>query len=87
MSAHSMLPTQEQMIMPDQRKTRHDAGEAPAAQIHFGREICGDLAAAEKREWLVTNGIGGFASGTVAGLQTRRYHGLPGIQARPCHGL
>jgi glycogen debranching enzyme len=24
----------------------------------------------------VTNGIGGFASGTVAGLQTRRYHGL-----------
>src|SRR5205085_9389824 len=44
--------------------------------IEFGREICGDLPIAEKREWLVTNGIGGFASGTVAGVQTRRYHGL-----------
>jgi predicted glycogen debranching enzyme len=46
------------------------------AEIQFGREICGDLAAAESREWLVTNGIGGYASGTVAGSQTRRYHGL-----------
>jgi len=27
-------------------------------------------------EWLVTNGIGGYASGTVAGHLTRRYHGL-----------
>jgi predicted glycogen debranching enzyme len=46
------------------------------AEIQFGREICGDLAAAESREWIVTNGIGGYASGTVAGSQTRRYHGL-----------
>jgi predicted glycogen debranching enzyme len=46
------------------------------AEIQFGREVCGDLDAAEKREWLVTNGIGGFASGTVAGTATRRYHGL-----------
>src|SRR4030065_507480 len=44
--------------------------------IEFGREICGELSTAETREWLVTNGIGGFASGTVAGLLTRRYHGL-----------
>jgi glycogen debranching enzyme len=44
--------------------------------IEFGREICGDLSTAETREWLVTNGIGGYASGTVAGLLTRRYHGL-----------
>ncbi|HEX6135753.1 MAG TPA: amylo-alpha-1,6-glucosidase [Longimicrobiales bacterium] len=28
------------------------------------------------REWLVTNGLGGYASGTVAGAVTRRYHGL-----------
>ncbi|MGV0024756.1 amylo-alpha-1,6-glucosidase [Phormidesmis priestleyi] len=45
-------------------------------KIDFGREICGNLDAAETREWLVTNGIGGFASGTIAGLLTRRYHGL-----------
>ena len=29
-----------------------------------------------RREWLVTNGLGGYASGTVAGTVTRRYHGL-----------
>jgi len=46
------------------------------AEVQFGREICGDLAAAESREWLVTNGIGGYASGAIAGSQTRRYHGL-----------
>ena len=28
------------------------------------------------REWLVSNGLGGYASGTVAGVNTRRYHGL-----------
>ena len=29
-----------------------------------------------EREWLVTNGLGGFASGTISGAITRRYHGL-----------
>src|SRR5262245_40816171 len=28
------------------------------------------------REWLVTNGLGGYASGTVSGAATRRYHGV-----------
>ncbi len=46
------------------------------AKLAFGREICGSLDIAEQREWLVTNGIGGFASGTVSGNLTRRYHGL-----------
>ena len=45
------------------------------ATIAFGREICGFLEVAEQREWLVTNGIGGYASGTVSGNLTRRYHG------------
>jgi predicted glycogen debranching enzyme len=44
--------------------------------ICFGRDICSQLDQAEAREWLVTNGIGGYASGTIAGLLTRRYHGL-----------
>ncbi|MBO3461874.1 amylo-alpha-1,6-glucosidase [Aetokthonos hydrillicola Thurmond2011] len=44
--------------------------------IEFGREICGYLDIAQSREWLVTNGIGGYASGTIAGVLTRRYHGL-----------
>jgi predicted glycogen debranching enzyme len=42
----------------------------------FGRAIAGELAAGERREWLCTNGLGGFASGTVAGTLSRRYHGL-----------
>jgi predicted glycogen debranching enzyme len=44
--------------------------------IDFGRAICSNLLTAESREWLVTNGIGGYASGTIANLLTRRYHGL-----------
>jgi predicted glycogen debranching enzyme len=49
---------------------------ARKAEVEFGREICGSLDIAEQREWLVTNGIGGYASGTVSGNLTRRYHGL-----------
>ncbi|MCC6443880.1 MAG: glycogen debranching enzyme family protein [Armatimonadetes bacterium] len=36
----------------------------------------GDLNLSLSREWLVTNGIGGYASSTIAGCNTRRYHGL-----------
>ena len=36
----------------------------------------GDLAAAEGREWWLTNGLGGYASGTISGVASRRYHGL-----------
>src|ERR1700675_1892444 len=44
--------------------------------IQFTKETCGDLDAAVGREWLETNGLGGFASSTIIGLNTRRYHGL-----------
>jgi predicted glycogen debranching enzyme len=44
--------------------------------IEFGRETAGRLELSQSLEWLVTNGIGGFASGTMANLNTRRYHGL-----------
>ncbi len=36
-----------------------------------------------RREWLLTNGRGGYASGTVLGVPTRRYHGLLVAAARP----
>lgn len=51
--------------------------------LTFGREVCSRLEVAEKREWLVTNGLGGYAMGTVAGLLTRRYHGLLVAALRP----
>ena len=44
--------------------------------IRFGREICGDLTQAERREWWLANGLGSYAAGTIAGSLTRRYHGL-----------
>ena len=42
----------------------------------FGRAVCGDWRGASGREWLVTNGLGGYACGTIAFANTRRYHGL-----------
>ena len=47
-----------------------------AMSISFGRDICTNLAVSETREWIVTNGIGGYGAGTISGLLTRRCHGL-----------
>src|SRR5882724_6882615 len=44
--------------------------------ISFDKSVCTDLEASLGREWLETNGLGGFACGTLAGANTRRYHGL-----------
>ena len=70
------------MIATDSASLADDA--SPAAEpsilehphVAFGREIAGDLEAGLRREWLVTNGLGGYASATVAGVLTRSYHGL-----------
>ncbi len=43
---------------------------------NFGRDVCGDPRIAFEKEWLVTNGLGGYAMGTIGGALTRRYHGL-----------
>jgi predicted glycogen debranching enzyme len=43
--------------------------------IRFGRDLTNDLDAMMRREWLVTNGVGGYAMGTPTGVRTRRYHG------------
>jgi predicted glycogen debranching enzyme len=42
--------------------------------IRFGRDTCGNVELASRKEWLETNGLGGYASGTVAGMHTRSYH-------------
>ncbi len=51
--------------------------------IHLPERICAHVPTALEREWLVTNGLGGFAAGTVAGALTRRYHGLLIAALRP----
>jgi len=48
----------------------------PHTAVTLPKHLCTDGARSARLEWLVTNGIGGFASGTVAGPLTRRYHGL-----------
>lgn len=44
--------------------------------FQLGRGVCGNFEQVIEREWLVTNGVGGYASGTVGDMNTRRYHGL-----------
>jgi predicted glycogen debranching enzyme len=55
----------------------------PASLIEFDGLICRNLAEASSREWLETNGIGGFASSTITGMDTRRYHGLLTAATKP----
>ncbi|NBC01387.1 MAG: glycogen debranching protein [Bacteroidetes bacterium] len=42
----------------------------------FGRALCSDPHVSTQREWLVTNGLGGYAMGTISGVRARCYHGL-----------
>jgi len=51
--------------------------------IQFKQETLGNLDAAIRREWVETNGLGGFASSTIIGLNTRRYHGLLVAATKP----
>jgi predicted glycogen debranching enzyme len=44
--------------------------------LRLYRDTIGDFDGAARREWLVTNGIGGFGAGSVGGANTRRYHGV-----------
>jgi aquaporin Z len=54
--------------------------------IQFNHDICNNLQTALQREWLETNGLGGFASSTIIGLNTRRYHGLLTAATQPLVG-
>ncbi len=49
----------------------------------FDHTVCSDLSIARGKEWLETNGVGGFASSTIVGMNTRRYHGLLVAATRP----
>jgi predicted glycogen debranching enzyme len=51
--------------------------------IRFEQDDCTRLSRATKLEWLETNGIGGFSSSTIIGLNTRRYHGLLTAATKP----
>ncbi len=55
----------------------------PCDVVYGGREVCGELALVEAREFIVTNGKGGYASLTAASSLTRSYHGLLIAALRP----
>jgi predicted glycogen debranching enzyme len=58
------------------------AGEH-TVKISLDSSITRNYEAASSREWLETNGLGGWASSTVAGAHTRRYHGLLVAATKP----
>src|SRR6476620_11362786 len=51
--------------------------------IRFGADVCSDIERASRLEWLETNVTGGFASSSILGLNTRRYHGLLTAAMKP----
>jgi predicted glycogen debranching enzyme len=68
------------------KKATQDRSRPPVRfpiSIELARDALGGFEATSRREWLVTNGIGGFAAGTLSLMNTRRYHGLLFASLRP----
>ena len=51
--------------------------------IKLDSDICGNFETSSSREWLETNGTGSYASSSISGASTRRYHGLLVAATRP----
>jgi predicted glycogen debranching enzyme len=61
----------------------HQSAPPNAWNLQIGPDVCKDVQAGLNREWLVTNGLGGYASGSIVGATTRCYHGLLVAALRP----
>jgi predicted glycogen debranching enzyme len=57
--------------------------QRPLPVLLVDRDTCVDFSKSSRREWLETDGTGGFAMGTVSGANTRRYHGLLVASLKP----
>lgn len=51
--------------------------------ITFNRDVTQNFAKASTKEWLETNGLGGWASSTISGCNTRNYHGMLVVATKP----
>ena len=51
--------------------------------LRFSRDTLMDYRAAITREWIITNGLGGYSSSTILGINTRKYHGLLLVPMNP----
>jgi hypothetical protein len=69
-AAHLIISRESQRIM-DAINTSELIRRMPWSEAHAA-----ELEMLLARAWLVTNGLGGYAAGTVSGILTRRYHGL-----------
>lgn len=54
-----------------------------AWHISLDKAVCSDVQAGLDHEWLVTNGLGGYAAASLPGATTRSYHGLLVAALRP----
>src|SRR6516165_7202524 len=66
-----------------QPEVETDRSLANAWTLSVGPDICSKVQAGLDHEWLVTNGLGGYASGSVVGGTIRSYHGLLVAALRP----
>jgi len=70
------------MIVEDDTGASHRT-PTNAWNLYVGRDICANVHAGLNHEWLVTNGLGGYAAGSILGATTRSYHGLLVAALRP----
>src|SRR5256885_3845601 len=64
-----------------EHKEKHS--QLNAWNLSVDQQICSDVQTALNLEWLVTNGLGGYAAGSIVGATTRSYHGLLVAAMRP----
>ncbi len=70
--------------MTSEPETREIRGAPSNAwNLYVGRDVCKDVQAGLDHEWLVTNGLGGYAAGSIVGATTRSYHGYLVAALRP----
>ncbi len=66
-----------------QPEVETDRATANAWNLFVGPDICKNVQAGLDHEWYVTNGLGGYAAGSLVGATTRSYHGLLVAALRP----
>ncbi|HEY6411253.1 MAG TPA: amylo-alpha-1,6-glucosidase, partial [Ktedonobacteraceae bacterium] len=66
-----------------QPQVEEDLSQRNAWDLIVGSDMCSNVQAGLDHEWLVTNGLGGYAAGSVVGGTTRSYHGLLVAALRP----
>jgi predicted glycogen debranching enzyme len=64
------------MVLEQDKDAQYGPSIDDAWNLQIDHAICSDLQRCLDREWLVTNGIGGYAAGSLPGATTRSYHGL-----------